>query len=97
MTVFDALAIAQAVRRGDAVLTGPVIFHREVVNVTVPWQPTHGVPAAVLEWHRERLEKALRRRLQEMEQKDLDGMTEAELDRFCEKYEHYKTILEVCR
>ena len=95
-SVLDALAIAQAVRRGDAVLLGPVVFHWEPVNVTVHWQPVHGVAEAVLEWHRERLEGALRRRLQEMEQEDLDGMTEAEIDRFCEKYDHYKIILEVC-
>lgn len=95
-TVLDALAIARAVRRGDAVLLGHVIFHRKDANVTVHWKPARGVPSAVLEWHRERLENALRRRLQEMEQKDLDGMTEAEIDRFCEKYDHYKIILEVC-
>lgn len=95
-SVLDALAIAQAVRRGDAVLLGPVIFHREAVNVTVLWQPAHGVAEEVLEWHRERMEKAIHRRLQEMEQKDLDGMTEAEIDRFCEKYDHYKIIMEVC-
>lgn len=95
-SVFDALAIGQAVQRGEAVLLAPVVFHVEPVNVSVYWKPTHGVPDAVLEWHRERLKKALRRRLQEMEQKDLDGMTEAEIDRFCQKYDRYKIIMEGC-
>lgn len=96
-SVLDALAIGQAVQRGEAVLLAPVVFHVEPVNASVYWKPTHGVPDAVLEWHRERLEKALRRCLQEMEQKDLDGMTEAETDRFCEKYDRYKIIMEGCR
>lgn len=96
-TVLDALAIAQAVRRGDAVLTGPVIFHREPVNVSVYWRPVHGMAAEVLERHRERLEAALCRHLEEMEQKDLDGLTDAEIDAFCAKYGRYKMLMEVCR
>jgi hypothetical protein len=95
-SVLDALAIGQAVKHGDAVLLGPVIFHREPVNVSVYWRPVRGVAEAVLEWHRERLEKALRRRLQKMEQTDLDGMTEAEIDRFCEKYSRYKLLWGGC-
>lgn len=92
-SVWDALAIAQAVRRGDAVLIAPVIFHREPMRATVLWKPVHGMASTVLEWHRERLEK----RLQEMEQQPIDGMTEAETDRLCDQYVHYKMILEVCR
>jgi len=95
-SVLDALAIAQAVRRGDAILLGPVIFHREPVNVTVLWQPVHDTAEAVLERHRERLEKALRRRLQAMEQQTLEGWTDAETDAFCEKYSQYKMLLGGC-
>lgn len=96
-SVLDALAIGQAVKRGDAVLLAPVLFHVDPVNVSVYWQPTHGVPAAVLEWHRERLEKALRRSLQEMEQQPLDSLSAAEVERLGEKYSRYKTILEVLK
>lgn len=95
-SVLDALAIGQAVKRGDAVLLGPVIFHREPVNVSVYWRPVHGVAEDMLEKHRERLGNALRRRLQEMENQPLDGLTEAETDRLFEKYSQYKYILEVC-
>lgn len=94
-SVLDALAIGQAVKRGEAVLLGPVLFHREPVNVTVLWQPVHGTAEVVLERHRERLEKAIRRRLQEMEQQAIDGWTDAETDTFCEKYSRYKSLLEV--
>lgn len=97
MTVLDALAIAQAVRRGDAVLTGPVIFHREEMRVTVPWQPVRGVSEAVLKWHRERLETRLRKRVQELETQSIDGLTEAEVDALWAKYRRYRTLLEVCR
>lgn len=93
-SVLDALAIGQAVKRGDAVLLAPVVFHREPITVTVLWQPVRGVDEAVVEWHRKRLENALRRRLQEMKQKDLDCMTETEIDAFCEKYRRYKLLIE---
>ena len=96
MNVFDALAIGRAVRRGDAVLLAPVIFHREEMTVTVPWKPVHGVAEAVLEWHRARLEKAIRRRLQEMEEQPIDGLSEREMDALIDKYDRYKMLLEVC-
>ena len=96
-SLLDALAIGQAVKRGDAVLLGPVVFHRDTVNVSVYWQPVHGVDEAVLEWHRERLEKAMRRSLQEMEQQPLDSLSAAEVERLGEKYSRYKTILEVLK
>lgn len=96
-SVFDALAIGQAVRRGDAVLLAPVIYHKQPMTVTVYWQPVHGIASAVLDWHRERLKSTLESRLQAMDAQSLEGMTEAEIDRFCEKYSQYKTLLEVCR
>lgn len=96
-SVLDALAIGQAVKRGDAVLLAPVVFHREPITVTVLWQPVRGVAEAVLEWHRERLEAALCRRLEEMEQQSLDGWTNAEIDALCEKYSRYKQIMEVSK
>ena len=93
-SVLDALAIAQAVKRGDAVLLAPVVFHREPITVTVLWHPVRGVAEAVLDWHRERLEKAIRRSLQEMEQQPLDGLSAAEVDRLGEKYTRYKLLME---
>lgn len=94
-SVLDALAIGQAVKRGDAVLLAPVVFHREPVNVSVYWKPACGMAEAVLEWHRERLEKALRKRVQELETQSIDGLTEVEMDALCAKHERYKTLLEV--
>lgn len=96
-SVMDALAIAQAVRRGDAVLLAPVIFHKQALNVTVCWEPTHGIAGAVLEWHRERLKNTLQGRLQTMEQQPLDGMSAEEVEALCDKYTLYKTLMEVCR
>ena len=96
-SVFDALAIGQAVRHGAAVLLAPVVFHKQALTVSVYWQPVEGAAETVLDAHRNRLRNALKSRLQAMEDQSLDGLTEAEIDRFCEKYSHYKTLLEVCR
>lgn len=92
-SVLDALAIGRAVKRGDAVLLAPVVFHREPITVTVLWRPVRGVEEAVLEWHRESLEATLCRRLEEMEQQTFNGWTDAEIDDFCEKYSRYKLLL----
>lgn len=96
LSVLDALAVAQAVRKGDAVLLGPVIFHRDALTVTVFWQPLAGNAAEMLQIHRERLEKAMRRGLQEMEQQPLDGLTAAEVELLGKKYSRYKLLLESC-
>lgn len=96
-SVFDALAIGQAVKRGDAVLLAPVIFHKQALTVTVYWNPVEGAAETVLDAYRNRLKNALEGRLQAMENQPLEGLTEAEIDRYCEKYSRYKTILEVCR
>lgn len=95
-SVFDALAIGQAIRRGAAVLLAPVVFHKQALTVSVYWQPVEGTAETVLDTHKNRLRNAMERRLQEMEEQPLDGLTEAEIDRFCEKYSQYKTILEGC-
>lgn len=94
-SVLDALAIGQAVKRGEAVLLSPVIYHREPVNVSIYWQPVQSTAEEVLQKHRQRLENALHMRLQEMEQETFEGWTDAEIDRFCEQYDRYKTLLEV--
>lgn len=91
--LLDALAIGQAVRKGDAVLIGKVIFHAEPVTISICWHPVCGDSEAVLEYHRERLKSSLERRLQVMEQQPIDGMTEAEMDGLIDQYMRYKTIL----
>lgn len=93
-SVFDALAIGQAVRRGAAVLLAPVIYHKQQLTVSVYWQPVEGSEESVLSAHRNRLRNAMEARLEAMDNQSLEGMTEAEIDRFCEKYSLYKTILE---
>lgn len=42
ISIFDALAIAQAVKKGEARLLGKVVFHRQTMSVTVRWEPTGG-------------------------------------------------------
>lgn len=94
-SVFDALAIGQAVRHGAAVLLAPVVFHKQALTVSVYWQPVEGTAETVLDAHRNRLKNALKSRLQAMADQPLEGLTEAEIDRYCEKYSHYKSLLEV--
>ena len=70
-TLFDALAIAQAVRKGEARLVGKVVFHRRSMTVTVRWEPQTGeASAALLAKARERLKNALKARLKAMETSD---------------------------
>lgn len=94
-SVLDALAIAQAVKRGDAVLLAPVVFHVDPVNVSVYWKPVVGVAEGVLEWHREKLKSAILRRICSIEQQPIDGLSETEIDALYEQYRRYKNILEV--
>ena len=53
-SLFDALAIGQAVRRGEARLIGKVIFHRQPMTATIHCEDLSALPV----W-RERLKKAL--------------------------------------
>ena len=94
-SLLDALSIGQAVRRGEAVLLGPVVFHRETVRVTVHWKPLRRTAEEVLQWNRSWLEALMRRSLEKMERMSLDEMPEAEVERLCEKYGRYQMILEV--
>ena len=93
-SVLDALAIAQAVKRGDAVLIAPVIFHQDPVNVTVRWEPTKGLAEAVLDWHRERLKATLQGRLEAMEQQALDDLSAENVEALSAKHSLYKALLE---
>ena len=89
-SLFDALAIGQAVRRGEARLMGKVIFHRQPMTVTI-----HCVDLSALSVWRERLRKALEARLQAMEGSGWENMQAEEYARFCEKYGQYTRLLEV--
>ncbi|MBR3874145.1 MAG: hypothetical protein IKJ26_08235 [Clostridia bacterium] len=89
-SVLDALAIGQAVRRGEAVLLEPVIFHREALTATVLFRPLRGTAEETLAKNRQKLECTLRKLMKEMEQHPLDGMTEVEVDHLFEKYSRYK-------
>lgn len=92
-SVLDALAIAQAVQRGAAVLLAPVIYHKQQMTVSVCWQPTHGAAEAVLEWHREHLLSALNSRLKAMERQALDGMSAEEVEALSDKYSLYTVLV----
>lgn len=96
-SVLEALAIAQAVRKGEAALIGKIVFHTYTLTVTVRWHPIAAEAQTLLDTHKKRMEQALQRRLREMEQQPIDGLTDAEITLLCEKYDRYKAILEVCR
>lgn len=88
-SLFDALAIGQAVRRGEARLMGKVIFHRQPMTATIHCEDLSALPV----W-RERLKKALEARLQAMEGSGWENMRAEEYARFCEKYGQYTRLLE---
>ena len=68
-SVLDALAIAQAVRKGEALLLGKVVFHRPAGNVSVYWEPLTGEsPEVLLTRYREALMNALEARLKAMDE-----------------------------
>ena len=67
-SLFDALAIGQAIRKGEARLLGKVIFHRQEMTVCVRWEPLTGEASAeLLNRRRECLKNALEGRLAAME------------------------------
>ena len=80
--MFDAVAIAQAVKRGEAKLTGKVIYHRQENLATVPWEAVSGN----LRQYRERLRTALEQRLREIEACNIDGLSSETVERLAEEY-----------
>jgi len=94
-SILDALAIAQAVKKGEARLLGKVIFRRKDMAVTVHWEPVGGeASAALLLRRRERLMEALKARLRAMEGSEYWNLTAEEYDRFCARYGRYCRLLE---
>lgn len=90
-TVFEALAIGQAVRSGDAKLLGKVVYHAQSMTVTVYWEPlTTESPSAMLKRHKTRLTAAMRGSMQAMEHSGWDSLTTAQQA----KYRRYYRLLE---
>ena len=94
-SVLDALAIAQAVRKGEARLLGKVIFHRPAGVVTVRWEPLNGESEDnCLSRHRDALQNALEGRLKALEERDYTNLTAEEKETYCRQYERYLAVLE---
>ena len=95
-SVLDALAIAQAVRKGEARLLGKVVFHRPAGVVTVRWEPLNGEPeGAMLKRCRDALQNALESRLKALEERDYTNLTAEEKEAYCRQYERYLAVLEM--
>ena len=95
-SVLDALAIAQAVRKGEARLLGKVIFHRQAGVVTVRWEPLNGESEDnCLSRHRDALQNALEGRLKALEERDYTNLTAEEKEAYCRQYERYLAVLEM--
>lgn len=94
-SVLEALAIAQAVRKGEARLLGKVIFHRPAGNVSVYWEPlTDETPPVLLNRYKEALQNALEGRLKALEERDYTNLTAEEKEAYCRQYERYLAVLE---
>lgn len=94
-SVLDVLAIAQAVRKGEARLLGKVIFHRPAGVVTVRWEPLNGESEDnCLSRHRDALQNALEGRLKALEEQDYTNLTAKEKEAYCRQYERYLAVLE---
>jgi hypothetical protein len=95
-SVLDALAIAQAVRKGEARLLGKVIFHRPAGVVTVRWEPLNGESEDnCLSRHRDALQNALEGCLKALEERDYTNLTAEEKEAYCRQYERYLAVLEM--
>lgn len=94
-SLFDALAIGQAIKKGEARLLGKVIFHRQAMTVSVRWEPLTGEASAeLLTRRRECLKNTLEGRLKAMESSGWENLTEEEYDQFCARYGRYYRLLD---
>lgn len=94
-SLFDALAIGQAIKKGEARLLGKVIFHRQEMTVSVRWEPLTGeASAGLLNRRRECLKNALEARLKAMENSGWENLTAEEYNQFCARYGRYYRLLE---
>lgn len=96
-SLFDALAIGQAIKKGEARLLGKVTFHRQEMTVSVRWEPLTGeASAGLLNRRRECLKNALEARLKAMENSGWENLTAEEYNQFCARYGRYYRLLEGC-
>jgi hypothetical protein len=85
-SVFDAVAIGQAVKAGEARLIGKVIYHTKRNNVTIHWEPLNGQSrSTLLNTRREALKAALEGRLRAMDNLD-NELTATEVDHMNAEY-----------
>ena len=95
-SVLEALAIAQAVRKGEARLLGKVIFHRPAGNVSVYWEPlTDETPLVLLNRSKKALQNALEARLTALEGQNYTNQSAEEREAYCRQYERYLAVLEL--
>ena len=94
--MLDALAIAQAVKKGEARLLGKVVFHRPAGVVTVRWEPLSGESEDdCLSRHRDTLQNALEGRLKALEERDYTNLAAEKKEAYCRQYERYLAMLEM--
>ena len=93
--VFDAIAIGEAYKAGEARLFGKVIYHRCADSVTIRWEPLNGQTAvALLDTRREALRNTLQSRLCALEVLPDRELTGDEINRLNADYGRYKRLLE---
>lgn len=86
-TVFDAVAISEAVKTGEAQLLDKVNYHWQPNNVTLRWKPCNGQTSSVLlAVYRESLYKRLQNQMRVMEQLPDRDLTCEEIERLNREY-----------
>lgn len=94
-SLFDALALGQAVRKGEARLLGKVIFHKRDMTVSLYWkQLTAEDPAAFMNRYRERMKSAIQKRLRQMDDAEWWKLSEDEFDQMSSRYSFLCWLLE---
>lgn len=94
-SLFDALAISLAVRKGEAELLGKVIFHKKDMTVSLYWkQLTAEGPAAFMNRYRERMKSAIQKRLRQMDDAEWWQLSEDEFDQMSSRYSFLCWLLE---
>lgn len=93
--LLDALAIGQAVRKGEAELVGNVRLIAADLTVCLWWYPTNGEqPSALLDRHRAALVAAIEKRLAKMDNSEWWSLPPDEYSAFCRKYGFYHRLIE---
>lgn len=94
LPLLDALAIGQAIRKGQAELVGSVRFIAADLTVCLWWYPINGEePSALLERHRAALAAAVEKRLEKMDASEWWNLPPEEYEAFCKKYGFYRWLL----